>query len=71
MPITHTISQELEGVSFCKELISKEVKNLIGSSEGVSTRREQYKNAFQSLMSIESRLKQIEARARVDQPTLF
>jgi hypothetical protein len=71
MPITHTIADELEAITFCKEMISKEIKNQIGSSEFIQTKRENYKNAYQRLMSVESRLQKIEARSKSEQPRLF
>jgi hypothetical protein len=64
MPITHTIADELEAITFCKEMISKEIKNQIGSSEFIQTKRER-------LMSVESRLQKIEARSKSEQPRLF
>lgn len=71
MPITHEISREIEAIDFTIEEFTVRIKTLIGSSEGVSNKREMLKTHIQALQSNKSRLKLMEARNRVEQPRLF
>jgi len=71
MPITKTIPEEMKAVDFLIEDMTARIKTMIGSSDGVATRREALREYIQCLHSIKSRLKIQEARSTVQQPRLF
>jgi hypothetical protein len=71
MPINKTIPEELKAVDFAINDMTARIKTMIGSSDGVSAKREEMREYIQCFQSIKSRLKIQEARSNVQQPRLF
>jgi hypothetical protein len=71
MPITHEIITEIEAIDFTIIEFTARIKTMIGSSDGIATKRENLKMQIQALQSTKSRLKLMHARQTVEQPRLF
>lgn len=71
MPITHEVNKEISAIEFTIEDLTARIKTLIGSSDGVSGKRERLREVIQALQSVKSRLKIIESRNKVEQPRMF
>ena len=71
MPISKSIPEEIAALEFAIQEFTSQAKSNNGMSEGQVMKREKLKDALQCFHSIKTRLKLIDARQNVIQPSLF